>query len=143
LLGGDTSIFEQPLMNQFNQQIIPQIAERFGGIGAGSSSGLNQTLAQAGSTLSQKIAALRGGLMMQGTGQALQYANQPYANQLQSFQYNPYSNYMQQGSEGMLPGLLQAGGTAVGGMFGGPMGGMAGGAIGKAVGGGISSAARG
>src|SRR5271170_854763 len=61
LLSGDTSVFEQPLMDQFNQQIIPQIAERFGGIGAGSSSALNQTLASAGSTLSSQIAALRGG----------------------------------------------------------------------------------
>ncbi len=35
ILGGDTSNFEAPLMRQFQEQIIPQLAERFSGAGAG------------------------------------------------------------------------------------------------------------
>lgn len=100
LLSGDTSVFEQPLMQQFNEQIVPGIAERFGGMGAGSSSALNQSIAQAGSTLSQQIAALRGGLMNQASEQALGYANQPYANQLSAFQFKPHENYVLPGTTG-------------------------------------------
>src|ERR1051326_5222633 len=47
LLGGNGDAFNNfssPFINQFNEQILPQIAERFAGAGALSSSGFGQAL---------------------------------------------------------------------------------------------------
>ena len=52
--------FERPAMRQFQEQILPMISEGFGGIGAGSSSGAQQTFARAGERLSEGLAAQRG-----------------------------------------------------------------------------------
>ncbi len=125
LLSGDTSQFEQPLMQQFEQQIIPGIAERFAGMGtgagAGSSSGLNNSLAQAGQNLTGQLGALKGGLQMQGLQGALQYAQQPFTNQLGGMNVNTQA--YQPGTQGLVSPLLQA---AVGGMSSGFGMGMAG-----------------
>lgn len=76
LLGGDDeafSKFEAPFLRQFEREILPGIAERFGGSagshGALSSGGLNQALAQAGTDLSTNLASLRGGLQQQALSQ--------------------------------------------------------------------------
>lgn len=122
LMSGDTSVFDQPLLTQFNEQIVPQIAERFAGMGAGSSSGLNQTLAHAGSTLSENIAKIRADLMNQSTNQALQYAQQPYSNQLNAFGISPYQMYQTQGTQGLAAPIISGAASA----FGGPIGGAAG-----------------
>lgn len=50
--------FAQPFMNQFNEQILPQIAERFAGAGALSSSGFGQALGGAGAGLQSNLAQL-------------------------------------------------------------------------------------
>jgi hypothetical protein len=70
ILGGDTSKFEAPLMRQFQESTVPQLAERFSGAGAGSqsSSAFGQQLGAAGAGLSEQLGALRGGLQMQGLG---------------------------------------------------------------------------
>lgn len=119
--------FEAPYLQQFNQQIVPGIAERFAGMGtgagAGSSSGLNNSLAQAGQNLQTNLAGLRSGLQMQALPQALGYAQQPYSNTLAQSQVSPFAYGMEQGSPGLLPGL-----------FGGIGGGMGAGA-GMAAGG--------
>lgn len=57
-----TAAFEAPYMRQFNEQIVPQLAERFAGLGATSSSGFQQALGQAGAGLSENLASLREGL---------------------------------------------------------------------------------
>lgn len=118
LLSGDTSLFDAPLMQQFEQKTVPQIAERFGGMGAGSSSALNQTLAQAGQDLTTQIANVRANLMNQLLPQGLNYAQQPYSNQLNAFQISPYQMYQTQGTQGMLPGIM----SGIGGAIGGPIG---------------------
>lgn len=84
ILGGDTSAFEAPFMRQFQEQIIPGLAERFSGAGAGaqSSSAFQQALGGAGADLAERLAALRGGLQMQALPQALNYANAPAAQAL-------------------------------------------------------------
>lgn len=66
--------FERPYLKQFEEQTVPGLAERFGGIGAQSSSAFQQALARAGTDLSENLASLRGGLQMQALPQALQYA---------------------------------------------------------------------
>lgn len=119
ILSGDTSVFEQPLMTQFNEQIVPQIAERFAGLGAGSSSGLNQTLAHAGSTLQENIAKLRADLMNNASQTGLQYAQQPITNQQNAFQTSPYQSYQTQGTQGLLAPAISGAAAAFGGPFGG------------------------
>lgn len=118
--------FEQPFLTQFNQQIAPGIAERFAGMGTGagasSSSGLNQSLAQAGSTLQQQLAQLRGSLQMQALPQNLQYASMPYQQKLQGLNVQPYQYYERPGTQGFGTGALSglAGGFSQGlGQMGG------------------------
>lgn len=82
LLQGDENSFkrfEAPFMRQFNEEIIPQLAEKFAGLGAGSSSGFQQALGQAGAGLSERLAQLRSGLQFGAVNPALQYANAPFA----------------------------------------------------------------
>lgn len=87
LLSGNqeaTAAFEAPYMRQFQEQILPMIAERFSGLGAQSSSAFNQALGSAGAGLSESLAALRGQLQLGALPQALGYAQQPISN-LQGF----------------------------------------------------------
>jgi len=80
--------YKAPMMREFNEDILPDIRSQFGGQDVSQSSGLNQTLAQAGQSLQEKLAALSMGLnrqreeslygrQMQGLGQAAQYAGMP------------------------------------------------------------------
>jgi len=77
-----SAAFEAPAMRQFNEQIIPGLAERFSGMGAGaqSSSAFQQALGQAGAGLSENLQALRSGLQFGGLGHALGYSQQPISN---------------------------------------------------------------
>jgi len=79
-----SAAFEAPAMRQFNEQIIPGLAERFSGLGAGaqSSSAFQQALGQAGAGLSENLQALRSGLQFGGLGHALGYSQQPISNLL-------------------------------------------------------------
>lgn len=72
MLSGDESSynkFAQPYMNQFNQEIVPQLAERFAGVDAQSSSAFGQSLGGAGGNLMANLAALREGLKSQALSQ--------------------------------------------------------------------------
>lgn len=126
---GAFAAFEAPYMQQFQQQIAPGIAERFAGMGTGagamSSSGLNNSLAQAGGNLQNQLASLRGNMQMQGLGQALQYAQQPYTNLLGGISQNTFENTYQPGNLGLFGEFAtsfakSAGKTLGGGGFGQP-----------------------
>lgn len=80
ILGGDTSQFEAPLMRQFNERIIPGLAERFSGVGAQSSSAFQQALGGAGADLAERLGSLRGQLQLGALGPALSYSQQPASN---------------------------------------------------------------
>lgn len=72
--------FTQPYMNQFEQQTIPGISERFAGMGAMggglASSGFGQALSSAGGNLQTNLAALKAGLGQQAASQLMgQYGN--------------------------------------------------------------------
>ena len=108
--------FAQPYMNQFNQETVPGLAERFagmGGMGGGlSSSGFGQSLSSAGGNLQSQLAQLKAGLGQQAAqslmGQYGQMAGMGLGAQ-------PFA-YQQQGPS-MMGGALQ--GWAQGG-FAGP-----------------------
>lgn len=63
--------YEAPYMRQFNEQIVPGIAERFSGLGAGSqrSSAFQQALGQAGAGLSESLAGQRANLRQNSISQ--------------------------------------------------------------------------
>ncbi len=77
-----TAAFEAPYLRQFNEQIVPGLAERFSGLGAGaqSSSAFSQALGAAGAGLQENLAGLRGQLQLGALPQALGYAQQPISN---------------------------------------------------------------
>lgn len=81
LLSGRPEAFEafkRPAMREFQEEIIPQLAEGFGGLGATSSSGAQQTFARAGERLEEKLAAQRAGLQSQGLNQLIQLLSQGF-----------------------------------------------------------------
>lgn len=124
--------FEAPLMSQFNEQIVPAIAERFGAIaGNRGNSGLNNSLAQAARGLSTNLGGIRAGLQQGAAGQALNYAQQPYNNMLSGFGVQSFDNVQTPGTQGFAAPLL----SGIGAAMGGPIGSS----LGNALGGGLSS----
>lgn len=66
--------FESPYKTQFQEEIVPQLAERFSSMGARNSSAFNNALAREGSNLSQRLASLRENLRMNALQSALGYS---------------------------------------------------------------------
>jgi hypothetical protein len=103
--------FQAPAMRQFNEQIMPGIAERFSGMGAGSrnSSAFNNAGAMAGARLSENLSAQRAGLRSGAM------------NQLQGFgqmgMRPSFENVYMQGQPGLLQGIAGGAGQ-MGGMMG-------------------------
>lgn len=129
ILGGKQGAFDQlerPALRQFEQQIIPQISERFGGQGALSSSGFQQSLSQAGANLAENLASKRAAMQSGAINQLMQL--------LGLAQKQPFEYLKSGGGEGALPGILAALGTAAGGPIGA--------AAGQLIGSGISSWAK-
>jgi hypothetical protein len=114
--------FEAPIQRQFQEEIIPGLANRFAAEGSGGSlgsTGFRNQLAREGSNLGTNIAALRGGLQQQGVNQGLQYAQQPFSNLMSLYQQalQPTQNQYQPASGGLL-------GPAIGAFAGGLGGGL-------------------
>lgn len=106
-----TAAFEAPYMRQFNEQTIPELAERFSGLGSGSqrSSAFQQALGSAGAGLQENLASLRSGLQMQAIPQAFSYAQQPISNyaSLANQAFRPsFENILRPATGGVLGGLF-------------------------------------
>lgn len=99
--------FSQPYMNQFEQQTIPGLAERFAGMGAMggglSSSGFGQSLSSAGGNLQAQLAQLKSGLGQQAAQSLMGQYGQMSGMGLsaQPFGY-------QKPQQGLLPSFLQS-----------------------------------
>ena len=81
LLSGDESIYrelEAPALRQFQEQIVPGLAERYTAMGEGGqgSSAYQQQLAAAGGRLAQELAGQRTGYRMSALDRLLQQAGQ-------------------------------------------------------------------
>ncbi len=72
--------FKDPYMREFQQQVLPEIANRFSSQGGQRSSSFQNALGFAGENFGSKLGALRSGLQLQGVQQGLGYAQQPVAN---------------------------------------------------------------
>ena len=104
--------FSQPYMNEFNQQTVPGLAERFAGMGGGmggglSSSGFGQSLSSAGGNLQAQLAQLKAGLGQQAAQSLMgQYGSMAGMGlRAQPFGY-------QQPQQSMGSGFLQSWGQA-------------------------------
>lgn len=130
LLGGNQQQafdqFSQPYLQQFQEQMLPEIAERFAGGGALSSSGFGQAVGGAASGLQSQLAQLFSQLQSQAAGQQYgqynQLAQTGLGHQQFAYQHIP-------GSQGFLGTALGAAGAA----FGGPVGAAAGNAVGTGI----------
>lgn len=114
--------FSAPYLQQFQEQLLPQIAERFAGAGSLSSSGFGQALGGAASGLQSQLAQLFSSLQQQAAGQQYNQFNQLSQ---QGLNYQPFAYQQKQGSQGFLGNL--AGGLGIG--LGGPLGGSLGSGI--------------
>lgn len=105
--------FEAPLMRNYEENTIPDLANRFAGMGSGGALGStgfrNQATREAGN-LHSNIAALRGGLQQQGVNQGLQYAQQPANNYLQMLQQalTPTQNQYKPPTAGFFGDILSS-----------------------------------
>lgn len=109
--------FEAPLQRQFQEQTVPELANRFASMGSGGSTGstaFRNQLGREGSNLSTNIAALRGGMQQQAVPQLLGYAQQPFSNLMSLYQQalQPTQNQYQPATPGF-------GGNIGASMFGG------------------------
>lgn len=124
------SKFEGPYQSMFQQEIVPGIAERFSGLGAGSrnSSAFQQSLGTAGRQLTENLAALRGGLQNSALGQSLAFAQQPISNfgALSSLGLTPtFATRITEGGPNALSQLMAPILAGFGGAFGKSAGGSA------------------
>lgn len=85
ILSGNPDAYNQfaaPYLQNFEQQIVPRLAERFAGIGGGlgggtmGSSGFGQAIGGAGAQLQAQLAQLHAGLRQQASQQAMGQYNQ-------------------------------------------------------------------
>lgn len=113
--------FSAPYLQQFQEQILPQIAERFAGSGSLSSSGFGQALGGSASNLQGQLAQLFAELQKQAAGaQTNQY------NQLaqQGLNYQPFAYQNQRGSSGFLGNFGLGLGNTTGNLLGNSLGGI-------------------
>jgi hypothetical protein len=120
-----------PALQQFEQQIAPQIQERFISAGAGRGSGAQRQLAQAGSQLQQGLSGQLAGALQQGeqqgilnqlnaSGQGLNLTSTAQNSQLQALMaalgQKPFENLYKQGTPSPFASLI---GPAIGAFAGG------------------------
>lgn len=95
-----TERYAAPFKRQFEEQVIPGLAERFSSMDAQRSSAFGQQLGAAGAGLEEQLAALQGQLSQQGMSNLFQLLTSGMQPQQQTF-YRPASG-------GLLQGLIQS-----------------------------------
>jgi len=119
--------FEAPLQRQFQEQTVPELANRFASMGSGGALGstaFRNQLGREGSNLETNIAALRGGMQQQAIPQLLGYSQQPFSNYMSLLQnaLTPTKNVYQPPSSGLFGGLLPGLASGAGVGYGNRMG---------------------
>lgn len=128
LMSNDSQTLEQlsaPEMRKYNEEIIPDLAHQFAGMGAGnlSSSGFRNASVNAGTDLSERLGALRANLRAQGA--------QGFQNLAQGALNPVTENIIRPATGGFFQAAAPAVGTAVGTALGGPFGAAAGNFLGN------------
>lgn len=107
--------FEAPAMRQFEEQILPTIAERFTGVlgeGAQRSSAFGQQLGQAGAGLAESLQAQRGGRQQNALTQLMQLMQTGLTPQFQTLLRQRQPGLLETGAKGAIkaaPSLLYGG----------------------------------
>jgi hypothetical protein len=106
--------FADPYMRQFEQQTVPQLAERFAGTspmggGALSSSGFGQALSAASGNLQSELASMKTGLQRQAINDMMQQYQSMLGMGLGT---QPFAYTYQPGSPGIVGGMAQSYGKA-------------------------------
>lgn len=119
--------FEAPLQRQYQEQTVPDLANRFASMGSGGSLGstaFRNQLAREGSNLNTNIAALRGGMQQQAIPQLSQYAQQPFNNMIQMLNQalQPTNNQYQPATQGFFGPIAASGAGAASQGFGQQLG---------------------
>lgn len=115
--------FEAPLREEYMNQIVPGLAERFTtGLGGRNSSAFQQSLAESGKDLTTRLGALRAQLQGGAAQQGLQYAQAPGQQQFGLAQLglgqSPFAYLSQQRSPGFLANALGGAAGGAAGAFG-------------------------
>jgi hypothetical protein len=114
--------FEEQQMNQFNEETLPNIAERFAGAGAQggalSSSGFGQALSGGAAGLQKNLASGKSGMIMDALQKLISQYNQQTNNVLGA---SPFMYMNKPGNSGLVPSMMTSfagglGGAARGGM---------------------------
>lgn len=128
LSGEGAEQFEAPLRRQFQEEILPGIAEQFAGMGAGGlqSGGFAQETGRAGTDLAERLGAMRAGLRQEGAA-GLSGLAQTGLSPVDEMLFRPrqpggFEKFL--GAAG--GGLGTAVGTALGGPFASGIGGLGG-----------------
>lgn len=120
--GQNFNALQAPELRQFNEQIIPNLAEQFAGLGFNgsglSSSGFRNAAINAGTDLSERLGALRANLRQQGAQGLQSLASQGLGNFSERVVTRP-------GTGGFLSQVAPLVGSALGG-FGGTLGNITG-----------------
>ncbi|HEY5236096.1 MAG TPA: hypothetical protein VIJ14_07960 [Rhabdochlamydiaceae bacterium] len=126
--------FAAPHMQNFQEQTIPRLAERFAGLGGGmgggtlGSSGFGQAIGGAGAQLQSSLAGLYAQLQQQAAQQAFGNYNSQSGQALGT---RAFENTYQPGTTGAIGGLLQGVGAGTGIALGATGGGALTSAFGK------------
>lgn len=98
----DFNAFARPELRRFNEQIVPDLAEQFAGMGSGGleSSGFRNAAVSAGADLSERLGALRANLRQSGV-QGLQNMTNTALGQYQE-------NYFRPESHGLVGGAVES-----------------------------------
>lgn len=107
--------FAAPAMRQFQEDILPMLAEQFAGMGSGgalSGSGFRNAATREASSLSERLAAMRAGLQQQGAA-GLSGIGQ------QALGQSTFEPVLSRGTTGLIPGLAAGAGEGFGQAMGG------------------------
>lgn len=124
LMGGNEAYnaFAAPYLRQFQEEIVPGLAERFAGAGALSSSGFAQALGGAGAGLQERLASLRAQQQQGAIGSALGLYTNLAGKALGAEPYGYVSTPAQKGIfpflQGGFQGLSSGGYGGLAGLFG-------------------------
>lgn len=113
----DYQAFANPMLRQYNEEILPGLSEQFAGMGAGglSSSGFRNAQIQGATDLSERLGALRAQLRQAGAQGLANIGQMGLGNYSQNMVTQP-------GSEGFLSQIAPAAGQALATYYGGPSG---------------------
>lgn len=111
LLGNNSADFQsfaEPELRRFREDIVPQLAEQFAGMGSGAltGSGFRNAALQAGTSLSERLAALRANLRQQGAQGLFQFGQQGLMPAVE--------NIHRPATGGLLGGFAQGAGQGAG-----------------------------